>query len=217
MSPSPSPTPSNCAGNGGVIPSISPQKITAGEEVALSITWSGPLDNGYANVRPGYRWATPNLKAAPEWTDEPPAATPIADVPKGETDRQTYSLRPTTNTRLDVAFGFRTGCLYADGFLWGPPAVIDVAPRLTLTAFRNGPRDYTFSGTATRPDQVLSLYRVNANGSEVLTSQARATDAQTWSLRRVFLGSGRFGFVLRTGRDMANAPGASNVRNTVIH
>lgn len=216
-SPSPSPTPSNCAGTGGILPVISPQQITAGEEVTLSITWTGPLTNTFAQVRPGHRWATPTTKAAPEWTDGTPAATPIRDVPEGETERQTYTLRPTTNTRLDVAFGYRTGCLFADGFLYGPRSVIDVAPRLTLDAVRTGVRSYRFSGTATRPGQVLSLYRVTADGSQALTAQTRATDARTWSLRRTFLGSGRFGFVLRTGRDMANAPGASNVRPTVIH
>jgi hypothetical protein len=93
-----------------------------------------------------------------------------------------------------------------------------VTPLLTLTAVRNGLRDYTFSGRAvSRPGHVLNLYRVQRDGTEVLTSRTPSTTAGTWTVRRFFLGSGEFGFVVRTPADQANAAGASNVRPTVIH
>ena len=51
----------------------------------------------------------------------------------------------------------------------------------------------------------------------MLTAQARA-DAATgqWSLLRRFTGSGRFGFLVKTGQDVQNAPGASNARSLLV-
>ena len=65
---------------------------------------------------------------------------------------------------------------------------------------------------------VVSLYRVTAHGRQVLTAQTRA-DRTTgaWSIGRRFVGSGRFGFVVRTGQDLVSAPGASAVRSTLVH
>jgi hypothetical protein len=64
----------------------------------------------------------------------------------------------------------------------------------------------------------VSLYRQTADGRSVLTAQTRA-DATTgqWTVRRAFTGSGRFGFVVRTGQDLLNAPGASNVRSLLVY
>jgi hypothetical protein len=64
---------------------------------------------------------------------------------------------------------------------------------------------------------VVSLYRITSDGREVLTGQARA-DAQdgTWQLARTFSGSGRFGFVARTGQDLQNAPGRSGTRSVLV-
>lgn len=87
----------------------------------------------------------------------------------------------------------------------------------TLQAFRNGPRDYSFTTFYAGPaGKVGNLYRVLPDGREVLTSQTRM--AGEWvHIRRVFTGSGRFGFVLRSGDDI-NALGAStSIRDTVIH
>ena len=64
---------------------------------------------------------------------------------------------------------------------------------------------------------IVSLYRVTAEGRQVLTSQTRADDRNgQWRIERRFTGSGRFGFVVRTGQDLQNAPGTSNVRSTLV-
>ena len=123
-----------------------------------------------------------------------------------------FELAPPTNTRL---YAQHVGCAP------GLSDVLDVRTTLTIAAARLGPRDYVFSGDSmpARPGGlVVSLYRVNVDGGQVLTAQARAgeTDGQ-WSVRRVFSGSGRFGFVARTGQDLQNAPGASAVRSTLIY
>jgi hypothetical protein len=99
--------------------------------------------------------------------------------------------------------------------------VINVRTTLTLDVVRNGTRDYTFSGDslpARRGGLIVSLYRVTSSGSQVLTAQTRA-DATTGRYRidRRFSGSGRFGFVVRTGQDLQNAPGASNVRSLLVY
>ncbi len=121
------------------------------------------------------------------------------------------ALKPPTNTRL---YAQQVGCTA------GPQVVLNVRTLLTLAAKRNAVRDYTFSGRALPARAgglVVSLYRVTPAGAQVLTAQTRA-DATTgaYSIRRVFTGSGRFGFVVRTGQDLQNAPGASNVRSTLV-
>jgi hypothetical protein len=69
---------------------------------------------------------------------------------------------------------------------------------------------------------------VTADGQQILTSQTRAyanagqpgydasRPAGSYSIRRTFTGSGRFGFVVRTGQDLQNAPGSSNVRSLLV-
>lgn len=129
-----------------------------------------------------------------------------------------FTVRPGTNTRLlaqprvedctDPVFGAE------------PSVVLNVRTALSLQVVRNGARDYTFSGDslpARAGGLIVSLYRVAPDGRSVLTAQARA-DARTgdWSVRRVFSGSGRFGFVVRTGQDLQNAPGTSNMRSLLV-
>lgn len=122
-----------------------------------------------------------------------------------------FSVRPPTNTRL---YTQSRGCGP------GPSVVLNVRTALTLTAERLSTATYRFAGDSlpARPGGlVVSLYRVTDDGRQVLTAQARAsaTDGQ-WSLVRRFTGTGRFGFLVRTGQDLTNAPGASNVRPTLI-
>ena len=123
-----------------------------------------------------------------------------------------FSLRPPRNTRL---YAQRHGCAA------GAPVVLNVATALTLEVTRTAPRTYVFSGDSlpARPGGlVVSLYRVTADGREVLTAQTRADDATgQWRLTRRFSGTGRFGFLVRTGQDLQNAPGRSNVRATLVH
>lgn len=130
----------------------------------------------------------------------------------GNDGTATFSVRPPTNTRL---FARQAGC--ADG----PSIVLNVRTALSLQVVRNGARDYTFRGDslpARTGGLIVSLYRITADGRSVLTGQTRASATTgDWTLRRVFTGSGRFGFVVRTGQDLQNAPGASNVRSLLVY
>lgn len=122
-----------------------------------------------------------------------------------------FALRPPANTRL---YAQRRGCAA------GPSVVLNVAAALTLGVERLGPRQYLFSGDSlpARPGGLeVSLYRITPDGREVLSGQARADDQEgSWQLLRTFSGSGRFGFVARTGQDLQNAPGRSNVRSLLV-
>jgi hypothetical protein len=131
-------------------------------------------------------------------------------------------LRPPANTRLKAQ---QRGCAF------GESKVLNVRTQLSLFATRNGPRTYTFSGNAipARPfGLIVSLYRVTPDGREILTAQTRANanrgqagydpnrPAGAYSIKRTFTGTGRFGFVVKTGQDLQNAPGRSNTRPTLI-
>jgi adhesin/invasin len=124
----------------------------------------------------------------------------------------TWAVRPPRNTRL---YAQQRGCTA------GSSVVVGVRTTLSLAAVRNGTRNYTFYGDSlpARPGGlIVSLYRIDADGSEVLTAQARASATTgEWSLTRQFMGTGRFGFILRTGLDLQNAPGASHVRPTLVY
>ncbi|MDT7539548.1 MAG: hypothetical protein QOI82_3133 [Actinomycetota bacterium] len=122
-----------------------------------------------------------------------------------------WDIRPPRNTRL---YAQQRGCAP------GNQVVLGVRTTLSLAAVRNGTRNYTFSGDSlpARPGGlIVTLYRVNSDGSQVLTAQVRASASTgEWSLTRVFTGTGTFGFVVRTGQDLQNAPGSSRVRQTMI-
>lgn len=131
----------------------------------------------------------------------------------------TFTIRPPANTRLKAAQ--REEDCTDPVFGTEPSVVLNVRTALTLTAERNGVRDYTFAGDSlpARPGGlIVSLYRITDSGRQVLTAQARA-DAQNgeWTIDRKFTGTGRFGFVVRTGQDLQNAPGVSNTRSTLIY
>lgn len=122
-----------------------------------------------------------------------------------------FLLTPPGNTRM---YAQQRGCAF------GRSSVINVRTAISIFAKRNGPRNYTFSGDslpARRGGLIISLYRVTDNGRQVLTAQTRASSTTgDWVINRRFTGSGRFGFVARTGQDLQNAPGSSNVRRTEI-
>ena len=125
-----------------------------------------------------------------------------------------FRIVPPANTRL---YAQQRGCT-ADAAR--DSVVLNVRTALSIAVERNGVRDYTFTGDSlpARPGGlIVSLYRVTPAGRNVLTAQTRA-DARNgeWRIDRRFTGSGRFGFVVRTGQDLQNAPGTSNVRSTLI-
>ena len=133
----------------------------------------------------------------------------------GASGTATFKLVPPTNTRV---YAQTRGCTTDPT---KNSSVLNVRTTLSLFAKRNGSRDYTFSGDslpARKGGLIISLYRVTASGSQVLTAQTRASATNgEWTIRRTFTGSGRFGFVVRTGQDLQNAPGTSNVRGTLIY
>lgn len=124
--------------------------------------------------------------------------------------RATVSVPLTGNARLHAS---GAGCPFS-----GVEYVVLVKARLgALHAHRNGPRDYTFSTFYAGPDgKVGNLYRVLPDGREILTSQTRMR-GELVTIRRVFLGSGRFGFVLRSGDDINSLGASTAIRATVIH
>jgi hypothetical protein len=118
---------------------------------------------------------------------------------------------PPTNTRL---YAQQVGCDAS------PSIVLNVRTNISMQVVRNGVRDYTFSGRAlpARPGGlIVSLYRVTNDGRQVLTAQTRASATTgQYVINRKFTGTGRFGFVVRTGQDLQNAPGSSNVRSLLV-
>ena len=143
----------------------------------------------------------------------PTSSTEFRELARKKADENgdaTFQLPLTGSTRL---YAFGGGCVFSSR-----QHVVNVQARLAgLTAYRHGVRDYAFSTFYAGPrGKVGNLYRVTAQGREVLTSQTRMS-AELVSIRRLFTGSGRFGFVLRTGDDINSVGASTNVRPTVVH
>lgn len=119
--------------------------------------------------------------------------------------RLVFAVRPLTSTRL---YAIESGCPASES------QVVQVRSALSLGATRVGVRDFVFRGRAVpaRTGQLVSLYRTTGTGRHVLSGQARVDGTGTWALRRAFSGTGRFGFLARTGSDLVNAAGTSAVR-----
>lgn len=129
----------------------------------------------------------------------------------GTSGTNTFAVVPGSNTRLKLR---QQGCPDS------PSVVLNVRTTLGLGAARTGPGTYRFSGRTlpSRPaGLIVSLYRITPDGRQVLTAQTRASANGTYVINRRFTGTGRFGFVLHTGRDLQNAPGASAVRSVLIN
>lgn len=124
----------------------------------------------------------------------------------------TFQVRPSTNTRL---YAQQRGCTA------GASVVLNVRTALTIAVVRTGVRSYVFSGDsipARSGGLIVNIYRVNPDGTQVLTAQTRASTSDgSWSVARRFTGTGRFGFVVRTGQDLLNAPGSSAVRSLLVY
>jgi hypothetical protein len=210
-SPSPSPSPSPAPGDCRVLDiAANTGTITVGQRG--SVTVSGASAGAGVEL-----WAYSNRAGQ---TQRPPyfrarqsAANAAGEVTFGD-------LLPPTNTRL---FGLQSGCdraQFGGEGRDGRTAVINVRTAVGLSAFRDGVRDYRFEGRLLPGNQasLVTLYRVDPRtGADILTAQV-VSDPSTgvWRIRRQFTGSGRFDFVARTGQTLVNAPGASNVRPTVI-
>lgn len=191
----PPPPPSPAAGCDGAAVRLLDDPVSAGGRAAVEV-------RGAADT-PVQLWAYSR------------PSTTFRQVREGRTGADgtaRFEVAPPTNTRL---YAQHVGCAP------GLSEVLDVRTTLTIAARRIGVRDYVFSGDslpARSGGLMISLYRVTVDGGQVLTAQARASATNgEWSLRRVFSGSGRYGFVARTGQDLLNAPGASNVRSTLLY
>jgi hypothetical protein len=129
----------------------------------------------------------------------------------GSTGAVTWQVGPLTNTRLYAQ---------VSGAAPTPQEVLGVATALSMSVSRTATRTYRFTGhsaPARSGGLIVSLYRLTADGHAVLTAQTRASATSgDWALTRVFTGTGTFGFVVRTGADMSNAPGSSAVRRLTI-
>lgn len=123
----------------------------------------------------------------------------------------TFTVVPPANTRL---YAQQRGCTAS------PSVVLNVRTALSLSVVRTGEQRYRFTGDtlpARTGGLLVNLYRVTASGGEVLTAQVRANARNgEWTINRTFTGTGRFGFVARTGQDLQNAAGASTVRTVRI-
>ncbi|MCW2667171.1 MAG: hypothetical protein JWN57_2133, partial [Frankiales bacterium] len=123
----------------------------------------------------------------------------------------TFRIVPNSNTRL---YAQQRNCPA------GPSVVLNVRTSLSVQGIRQSPMLYRFSGES-RPARakglLVNLYRVGADGREVLSGQTRAGADGRWSLLRRFSGTGRFGFLVRTGQDLQNAAGQSSRTVVQVH
>lgn len=122
-----------------------------------------------------------------------------------------FDVTPGTNTRLFAQCVGQTKSASAQ-------KVISVRTALSLSVVRNGRRDYTFQGRLLprRANQTVTLFRVESNGRRIITKQLRSDSSGTYRFRRVFTGSGTFGFLSRTGQNLTNNFGESDTRSTDV-
>jgi hypothetical protein len=124
----------------------------------------------------------------------------------------TFQVTPGTNTRLYVRYAVLTADTDS------PSQVIQVRTALSLSAYRDGPRQYHFQGTNLPriAGQLITLYRVTADGREIRTATTKTNSSGVWRIDRAFTASGQFAFVVRTSRNLNNDAGVSNRRVTVV-
>jgi hypothetical protein len=124
----------------------------------------------------------------------------------------TFSVKPGTNTRLYAHY--ESGSADTDS----ASKVLYVHSALSLSAYRDGVRQYHFQGQILPhlAGQLVTLYRLD-NGSELRTASVKTDASGVWRIDRTFTGSGTFTFVARTGRTPNNEPGRSNERRVIIY
>jgi hypothetical protein len=164
----------------------------------------------------------------------PPFFTARA-VNLGSTGSYTFTLAPGTNTRCFLKYAGTPDTHDAEV----NSVVQNVATNLSLSAYRDGVRQYHFQGTnlPRRAGQLITLYRyatatggycvpsaenysgANASGPcrAIRTATATTNSSNVWRIDRTFTGSGQFYFVVRTSATLTNVAGFSNQRLTIIH
>jgi hypothetical protein len=97
--------------------------------------------------------------------------------------------------------------------------VINVHTTLSLSTVRTGVRTYIFQGRnlPRRAGQLITLYRVNAAGQEIRTSNLTTDASGIYRVTRTFTGNGTFQFKVRTSQTLNNAAGVSNTITVTVH
>jgi hypothetical protein len=208
----------------------SPATITPGQ--ASTLVGTGQPN---ADVELRCYSRTPENSAA--GAPQPPPFFTARQANLGTTGRVTFTLLPGTNTRCFLKYKGTADTNDAAVH----SVVQNVATGLSLSAYRDGARQYHFQGTnlPRRAGQLITLYRYasgpnhdqycvpsaesyngsNSNSScvAIRTATALTNSSNVWRIDRTFTGSGQFYFVVRTSQTLTNAAGFSNQRLTVIH
>ncbi len=185
----PSPTPGGC-----VLDRIetSPRVVPAGGQVTMNVITRGRTRIEVFRRQPG-------------------PSTVVRTVEQSEPSGASLTFRLGESHIFDVTVGVQCG---APAF----PVRVDVSPVVSISAVRNGPRNYTFIGRVTPArGQRATLWRVEPEGRRVLTGQSLVQSSGLYRFDRRFVGSGRFGFQVDVSASTAATAGRSAVRPTVIH
>ncbi|MCU1591882.1 MAG: Bacterial Ig-like domain (group 1) [Frankiales bacterium] len=122
-----------------------------------------------------------------------------------------------------LALGRNTRCFieYTTNSTQGasPSVVINVRTVLSFSAIRTAVRTYTFQGRnlPRASGQLITLYRIDAAGNEIRTSNLTTDASGIFRLSRKFTGTGTFQFRVRTPQTLNNAAGSSVTITVNIH
>jgi len=116
-----------------------------------------------------------------------------------------FRILPGTNTRCYVRPAGNEG-------LASNSVVINVHTTLSLSTVRTGVRTYIFQGRnlPRRSGHLITLYRI-AGGQEIRTANLITDASGIYRITRTFTGTGTFQFRVRSGQNLTNAAGASNI------
>jgi hypothetical protein len=125
----------------------------------------------------------------------------------------TFTLSLGRNTRCFIQYAMSSG----QGA--SPSVVVSVRTVLSLSATRTDTRTYTFQGRNLPriAGQLITLYRIDADGNEIRSSNLRTDDSGIYRVSRLFTGSGTFKFRVRTPQTLNNAAGVSNTITVTVH
>jgi hypothetical protein len=227
-SPSPSPSPTGAPVPATLVLKSAPT-ITPG---TASVMEGSGTPNADVELRCYSRTPQNSAPGAPQ----PPPFFTARQASLGSTGRATFTLLPGTNTRCFLKYAGVADTHDAQVH----SIVQNVATGLSLSAYRDGVRQYHFQGTnlPRRAGQLITLYRYasgpnhdqycvpspesytgssNTSCVAIRTATALTNSSNVWRIDRTFTGSGQFYFVVRTSQTLTNAAGFSNQRLTVIH
>lgn len=96
--------------------------------------------------------------------------------------------------------------------------VVNVRATVSQAVARTSTRTYRFAGRVSPGSAgvLVNLYRSSPAGGSVLVAQARTAANGTWTIARVFTGTGTFSFFTRSDRTAATIGGTSAVQRITI-